>query len=133
LNLKLNFNEIYRFLFAGGFAALVNISSRIIFSNFFSYKISIIIAFFFGLITAYLLMRNFVFDLKNNLIFNQMIRFILINLLTLIQTLIITISFKYLLNIFFWNLGLIEFFAHLIGVSFPFLTSYFAHKYYTFK
>ena len=133
MNLKLNFNEIYRFLLAGGFAALVNIFSRIIFSNFFSYKLSIIFAFFLGLSTGYLLMRNFVFNLKKNLIFNQIIRFILINILALIQTLFISICFKYLLNIFFWNNGLADLIAHLIGVLFPVLTSYFAHKYYTFK
>ena len=129
----MNFKQIYKFLLAGGLAAFINILSRTIFSNFFSYEISIIFAFILGLTTAFLLMRKYVFDLKKKLIFNQIIRFLIINVITLFQTLFITISLKFVLNIFFINLGLIEFIAHVIGVSFPVLTSYFAHKYYTFK
>ena len=115
MTLKLNFNEIYRFLFAGGFAAIVNILSRIIFSNFFSYRISIIFAFFLGLTTAYFLMRNYVFNFKKNHIVKQTIRFALINFFALFQTFVITISCKYILNIFFWNLD-----HHMILPNLPF-------------
>ena len=72
-------------------------------------------------------------NFKKNHIVKQTIRFALINFFALFQTFVITISCKYILNIFFWNLGIVEFFAHILGVSFPVLTSYLAHKYFTFK
>ena len=86
-----------------------------------------------GLLFGYFLMRNYVFYLKKTILFNQIIRFLIINFMALLQTLLITIAFKYFLDFFIENIDLIELIAHIIGVSFPALTSYFAHKYFTFK
>ena len=86
-----------------------------------------------GLLFGYFLMRNYVFYLKKNFLFKQIIRFLIINFMALLQTLLITIALKYLLDFFLENIDLIELIAHIIGVSCPALTSYFAHKYFTFK
>ena len=86
-----------------------------------------------GLFFGYLLMKNYVFSLKKNLIFKQITRFLLINTLAFLQTFLITIALKYFLDFFLESIDLIELIAHIIGVSFPAFTSYFAHKYYTFK
>ena len=130
---KLNLNQIIKFTIAGGFAALANIISRILFSIFFPYKLSILFSFFVGLTTGFILMRKYVFVFKINLLFRQIIRFFFINLLNLIQTFLITLGIKYLLGFILSNIGIIELIAHMIGVSFPIMTSYFAHKYFTFQ
>lgn len=129
----LNLKQFLKFLLAGGFAALANIISRIIFSYFFSYELSIIFSFLVGLIFGYLLMSNYVFSFKKNLLFKQITRFLIINILTLIQTLLTTITLKYFLGFFLESIDLTELIAHIVGVSFPALTSYFAHKYFTFN
>ncbi len=130
---NLNLNQIIKFTIAGGFAALANIISRILFSIFFPYKLSILFSFFVGLTTGFILMRKYVFVFKINLLFRQIIRFFFINLLNLIQTFLITLGIKYLLGFILSNIGIIELIAHMIGVSFPIMTSYFAHKYFTFQ
>tara|TARA_B100001989_G_C24343949_1_gene366378 strand:- start:206 stop:613 length:408 start_codon:yes stop_codon:yes gene_type:complete len=130
---KLNLKQIIKFTIAGGFAALANIISRILFSIFFPYKLSILFSFFVGLTTGFILMRRYVFIFKKNILFRQIIRFFFINLLNLIQTFLITLGIKYLLGFILSNIGIIELFAHILGVSFPIMTSYFAHKYFTFQ
>ncbi len=130
---KINYKQISRFLLVGGFAASANISSRIILSNFFSYKLSIIFSFLIGLTTAFILMRNYVFVFKKNLIYLQIQRFIFINLINLIQTFFISLGLNFLLSLIINKVELVESIAHIVGVLFPGITSYFAHKYFTFK
>ena len=78
-------------------------------------------------------MRKYVFVFKKNLLIRQIVRFFFINLLNLIQTFLISLGLKYLLGFILSNIGVIELFAHILGVSFPIITSYFAHKYFTFQ
>ena len=130
---KKNYKQVLRFLLAGGIAAFANISSRIIFSKFFSYKLSIIFSFLIGLTTGFILFRNYVFVLKKNLIYLQIQRFILINLINLIQTFFISLGLNFLFSLIIDKVELVEFTAHVVGVLFPVITSYFAHKYFTFK
>ena len=130
---KINYKEVFRFLLVGCIAAFANISSRIIFSRFFSYKLSIIFSFLIGLSTGFIFMRNYVFVFKKNLIYLQIQRFILINLLNLIQTFFISLGLNYLLSLIINKEKLVELIAHVVGVLFPGITSYFAHKYFTFK
>ncbi len=78
-------------------------------------------------------MRKYVFVFKRNLLFSQIVRFFFINLLNLIQTFLITLGIKYILGFVLSNVGIIELISHMLGVSFPIITSYFAHKYFTFR
>ncbi len=130
---KINYIQVFRFLLVGGFAAFTNIISRIIFSKFFSYKLSIIFSFLIGLSTGFILMRNYVFVFKKDLIYRQIKRFIFINLLNLIQTFFISLGLNFLLSLIINKVVLVELLAHVVGVIFPVITSYFAHKYFTFK
>ena len=130
---NLNLQQILRFIIAGGFAALANILSRILFSFFFPFKLSILLSFFIGLSSCFILMRKYVFVFKKNLLIRQIVRFFFINLFNLIQTFLITLGLKYLLEFILSDVGIIELFAHVLGVTFPIFTSYFAHKYFTFQ
>ena len=130
---KINYKQFFRFLLVGGFAAFANITSRIIFSKFFSYKLSIIFSFLVGLTTGFILMRNYVFVFQKNLIYRQIQRFILINLLNLIQIYFISLALNSLMSLLITKVELVELIAHIVGVLFPAITSYFAHKYFTFK
>ena len=130
---KINFNQVFRFILFGGLAAFANITSRIIFSKFFSYELSIIFSFLIGLTIAFTLMRKYVFVFKKNHIYRQIRRFILINILSLMQTFFISLGLNLLLSLIVNKVQLVELIAHIVGVSFPVITSYFAHKYFTFK
>jgi len=121
------------FLISGGFAATLNILSRIIFSNFVCYEVAIILAYIVGITSAFLIMRNFVFDGERDDVRGQAIRFIFVNILAIIQTLIASI---YMNNFIIQSYPLFNhaaLVAHIIGVLVPVITSFFAHKWYTFR
>ena len=85
------------------------------------------------MITAFVLMRKYVFVFKRNSLLSQIMRFVFVNLISLILTFIITFTLKYLLEVIFNSIDLIELLAHIGGVSFPILTSFLIHKYFTFQ
>ncbi len=125
--------QFIRFLFVGGIAAGANFGSRFLFSLWVNYEIAIILAFFVGLLTGFLLMRKLVFNAKGKALMPQIINFVAINMLALLQTLLISVA---LVRWLFPEWGIVEqpeAIAHLIGVLAPVVTSYFGHKFLTFK
>ena len=125
--------RVFRFIISGGIAAFINISSRYLLSNFINYKLSILLSYMIGVSVAFILMRKFVFSFKKDILYAQIYRFIIVNILGLLQTLLVSLTLKSLLLIFLKNLIFIELFSHFAGVCFPVITSYYAHKLFTFK
>jgi putative flippase GtrA len=121
------------FLMSGGVAAGLNWGSRFVFSEYFRLEVAVILAFFVGLITGFVMMRMFVFSGAGKPILPQAGKYIAINLFALVQTLFITLVFaRWLLP----SLGFVvhaDAIAHLIGVLVPVATSYFGHKFLTFR
>lgn len=126
-------NQFVRFLIVGGFAATVNIGSRLIFNYFTSYEVAIVLAFIMGVTVAFTLNRLYVFDLGQRHALKQYLRFTIVNIIALFQVWIISVS---LARWIFPSVGFTwhsETIAHSIGVISPVGTSYMAHKYYTFS
>lgn len=130
--MQLRNREFLLFLFSGSLAALVNIFSRSIFSLFLDFKTSIFYAYILGMITAYILSRRIVFFSKKNL-FKSFFYFALVNFLAIIQTYYISIWTKEIILPYIGINQFIELIAHSVGVAFPVFTSYFGHKYISFK
>ncbi len=121
------------FLIAGGIAALINFSSRIILNIWLNFSYSIIIAYVIGMITFYLLAKTYVFIGSNQSYVKSIFYFICVNILAVAQTWLISIG---LANYLFPEIGLLKFdkeIAHGIGVLVPVFTSYFGHKYFSFS
>lgn len=120
------------FLIAGGVAAVANFGSRIVFSQFVDYVPAIVVAYGIGMITAFVLNRTFVFTGAVNPVAQQAWRFVLVNLVAVLQTLAISLLFaRWLLPL----LGVdrhIETIAHAFGVVVPVFTSYLGHKHFSF-
>ena len=122
-----------RFLLAGGLAALANYCSRFLFSIWFAYEVAICLAFVVGLTTGFLLMRRFVFGAHGKPLTPQIVKYVAVNGLALLQTLVISLLLAW------WLLPSIgidrqaEAIAHAVGVAVPVVTSYFGHKLATFK
>lgn len=121
------------FLIAGGLAACVNFGSRIALSQWMHYVPAIVIAYCLGMTTAFLLNRAFVFRSATNGMGSQAFWFIVVNLAAVLQTLAISLLLARwllsLLGIDFHN----ETLAHAVGVAVPVLTSYFGHRYLSFR
>ena len=121
------------FIITGGTSAIINILSRIILSNFFRFEIAILIAYGIGMITAFLLAKRYVFLNSNKSIKKSFPAFALVNLISVLQTFFVSIFIKNCLIVFFDNLSFIELISHTCGLGILVFTSFYGHKYITFK
>lgn len=133
LNPFLTNPEFTRFIIVGGFAAFINFGSRILLNTTYSFRISVIIAYLIGMITAYILAKFLVFSPSGKHPVKEFTYFSIVNGVAIIQVWVISIV---LAEYFFPGINL-QFYpneiAHLIGISIPVITSYYGHKYFSFK
>ena len=125
--------QFVRFLVAGGIAGAANFGSRFIFSIFVDYGLAVSLAYLVGMLVAFLLMRGHVFDASSGPLAPQVSKFVGVNVLAVLQTLAISLLLaRWLLP----SVGIIdhaEALAHFTGVLVPAVTSYFGHKFLTFR
>lgn len=121
------------FLLAGGVAAAANYASRFAFSLWFAFPAAIALAYCVGMVTAFVLMRRYVFQAHGRDLAPQIVKFALVNALALLQTMAVSLVLaRWVLP----SVGITdraEALAHAVGVAFPVLTSYVLHKQATFK
>ena len=121
------------FIITGGTSAIINILSRIVLSNFFRFEIAILISYGIGMITAFVLAKRYVFLNTKKSIKKSFPAFALVNLISVLQTFFVSILIKKWLVIFFDNLSFIELISHSCGLGILVFTSFYGHKYITFK
>jgi putative flippase GtrA len=125
--------QFVRFIVAGGIAACVNIGIRIPFGWIMPYSVSIVAAYLVGMTTAFLLARLFVFDATHHSTTSEYLRFTVVNLISLAQVWLISIGLDKMLFPWLgmtWHSPTV---AHIIGVASPVLTSYYGHKWFSFR
>ena len=121
------------FLGVGGFAALVNFASRILYNTHLNYEWSVFFAYLTGMITAYLLSRYLVFGSSNRTRRSELFRFTIINIAAVIQVWGISVGLaRYVFPWITFEYYPYEI-AHLIGLGVPVFTSYLGHKYFSFE
>lgn len=121
------------FVVVSGVAALANFGSRFLFNVVMPYPAAICAAFVVGLATAFLLNRRFVFVASTRSTESQAMRFLIVNLLALLLTLGVSLLLAHwLLPLIGWRWQA-EAVAHAIGIAVPAITSYIAHKHWTFR
>lgn len=121
------------FLLTGGFAAAVNLGSRIVYSHWLAFSPAVILAYLTGMVTAFVLARLFVFQTSTQSMRRTVLFFVLVNVLAVLQTWGISMAMRY------WALpalGVVRFadiIAHGCGVVVPVFTSYLGHKHWSFR
>jgi putative flippase GtrA len=126
-------SRFVRFLLTGGCAALVNLGSRYALNLFMSFEAAVAMAYLFGMVTAYVLARVFVFEKSGLAVATEFRRFVIVNLLSLAIVWVVSVGLAFYVFPavgFRWHA---EDVAHLIGVLSPSVVAYFAHKRYTFS
>ncbi|WP_175176991.1 GtrA family protein [Achromobacter pestifer] len=122
------------FLLAGGIAAMVNIGSRILYSQWVSFSNAIILAYITGIITAFVLTKLFVFKGSTQALHRSVFFFILVNIVAAVQTWLVSMALAYyVLPRAGVNDIYIEDVSHMIGVVFPVFTSYVGHRRWSFR
>jgi len=121
------------FLLVGGLAALVNVLSRIGYSHWLGFTPAIVLAYLTGMVTAFVLARLLVFKDSARPLHHSAIYFALVNLLAVLQTWIVSTLLAF--HLLPW-LGVDQFrleIAHAVGVAVPVFSSYFGHKFLSFR
>ena len=121
------------FVLIGAFSSAVNLGARIVINRATSYEVAIVLAFPIALVTAFLLNRIFVFKPAERAWHGQLLRFLLVNLVALAQVFAISLLFA---RIVFPAMGMTfhpDTVAHAIGLVSPIFTSFWAHRYFTFR
>lgn len=124
--------RFFRFVAAGGFAAVVNVASRWALEFIMPYEAAVALAYLFGMTVAFVLTRRFVFDVSGGCVQGQYVRFALVNATAFAQVWLVSVG---LARVFFPASGFTwhpETVAHIIGVTSPLVTSYYGHKIYSF-
>jgi putative flippase GtrA len=125
--------QFYYFLGAGGVAAAANFGSRFVFSRWMGFESAVLCAFVVGLAVGFSLMRAYVFDTSDESPATQLGWFVTVNLLAIIQTLAISVLLAR------WLLPAVgvhtyaQAAGHLVGVITPVVTSYYGHRFLTFR
>ncbi len=120
------------FLVVSSIAAGVNFLSRILLNYEFSYTLSIILAFVFGVTTAFILNKVIVFKPSEAKTIKRFILFLIVNLFALLITISVSLGLNnYILPLIGWDWYRAEI-AHFIGIASPVVISYYLHKRFTF-
>ena len=126
-------NEFLRFVAAGGTSAALNFTSRYFLSFVLSYEAAVFLAYLVGILSAYLLVRLFVFPASGRGIRSELFRFTIVNLFGLAQVWLISVG---LVRVVFPSFGFVwhpEEVAHFVGLSTLAISSYFAHRHFSFR
>ena len=121
------------FLVAGGLAAAANYASRFLFSLWTSFPAAIVLAYVVGMAVAFVLMRQYVFSARGKALGPQVVKFLAVNALAVLQTLVVSLV---LVRWVLPPMGVLthaEAVAHLVGVAVPIVSSYFGHRMATFR
>jgi putative flippase GtrA len=124
--------EFLRFLSTSGIAAVVNLVTRYQLSKAVRFEIAVAVSYLFGMLTAYVLARRFVFGSSGRSVVSELKRFAIVNVFSLVLVLSISIGFARQL---FPSIGFAwhaEDLAHFIGVAAPAVISFYGHRAYTF-
>lgn len=123
----------FLFVLIGGLSSVVNLVARILINRTASYEVAIVLAFPIALITAFLLNRALVFRSSGRAWGGEFLRFLLVNLAALVQVFVVSVV---LARLIFPAIGFqshSDTIAHGIGLLSPILTSYWAHKHFSFR
>lgn len=124
--------EFTRFLVVGAFAALVNVACRYLLNLVIGYSMAILLAYLCGMVTAFVLSKQFVFSESRLGTSREFIRFTLVNMAGVIQVWAVSV---FLAEWLFPRIGVVTYahdVAHLIGVAVPVFTSYLGHRHFSF-
>lgn len=123
-----------KFVALGAIAALANWTSRFPLERFMSFSAAVVVAYMVGMAVAFTLFSRHVFPASSQSRAQQIKFFVLVNLAGIMQVWAVSMLLRYNL---FPALGLPESIAeplaHGIAIGVPTVSSYFGHKYLTFR
>ena len=122
-----------RFLAAGGASAVLNLGSRWLLGHVVSYELSVALAYVVGVVSAFALMRLFVFEPAGDTARAQFTRFVMVNVVGFCVVWLVSVGLArgvFPAVGFRWHADTI---AHGLGIACLAFTSYWGHRFFSFK
>jgi putative flippase GtrA len=122
-----------RFLACGGFAAAVNWVSRFAWNMIMPFSLAVLAAYVTGMVVAFILFREFVFERSSSDTSEQVRNFVIVNIVGMAATWALANWLVY------WALPAagvtshVEAIGHGIAIFAPVVTSWFGHRFLTFR
>lgn len=122
-----------RFLACGGFAAAVNWASRFAWNLIMPFSLAVLAAYVTGMAVAFILFREFVFERSGSDPSEQVRNFVIVNIVGMAATWALANFLVY------WALPAagvtshVEAIGHGIAIFAPVVTSWFGHRFLTFR
>jgi putative flippase GtrA len=111
----------------------VNWSSRFGWSYVLPFQFAVVAAYATGMVFAFLMYRRFVFDASGSGVSGQVRNFVVVSVLGIVQTWILAmVMVDFLLPAIGWTYQR-EACGHAVAVGAPAVTSWFGHRYFTFR
>ena len=129
---RANVPPFVRFLAVGGTAAALNIALRALLDLYMAFEWAVAFSYLIAMTAAFLGNRRWVFPVVTDW-WRAYWRFFVVNLAALAQVWLISVGLYRLIFPmigFTWHAELV---AHVAGVLSPVVTSYYAHKHYSFR
>jgi energy-coupling factor transport system substrate-specific component len=121
-----------RFIVAGAAAALVNWLVRFPLSYVMPFAGAVALANVIGMVFGFVTYRLFVFPDSNKPMAHQLRDFIVVNLLSMIVVVLVSVFFaSYLLPLLGWSWQ-VEAISHAMGIGAGAISNYFGHKQFSF-
>lgn len=122
-----------RYLVAGAMAAGLNWGSRFGWSLFLPFSLAVAAAYATGMAFAFMMFRRFVFNASEAGVGSQLRNFLIINALGVAQTWILAVVMvDKILPAMHWTFQP-EACGHALAIAAPTVTSWFGHRYFTFR
>ncbi|MBI1338824.1 GtrA family protein [bacterium] len=129
----MSLREFVRFLAAGGVAACINLAARYVIDLVLPFEAAVAIAYLIGMAVAFILFQRTIFDHPGTSLKRRIWRFSVVNAVGFCLALGLSALFaRVVLPAMGWTFRPFEV-AHLIGVAAPAVSSYFGHKFWTFR
>ncbi len=125
--------EFIRFVATGSIAAIANLVSRYLLNFLMPFEWAVPLAWIVGMVVAFLLFQRVIFGNPGTPLRRRIIRFTQVNILGgALAWAISVVLANWFLPLIGWTFQPLEL-AHIVGVGVPAFTSYFLHKFYTFR
>ncbi len=126
--------QFARFLALGGFAAAVNWLSRFPLQRFMTFSEAVAAAYLIGMVVAFTLFRRYVFPVSPQPLERQVKFFVLVNIAGIAQVWAVSMALVYHVFPAIGFVGaLTEPVGHGIAIGVPTISSYFGHRFLTFR
>lgn len=126
-------NQIIRFLLLGGLAAAINWLARFPLSLVMPLSAAVLVAYMIGMSAGFYLYRVYVFPGSDRPITQQIVVFLLVNLVGAIVVLTLTLALLKLQSGFALHHTLKEGLAHGLAIGIGAVVNFFGHKLLTFS